>query len=139
MMRIAVRYYTRSGNTEKLANAIAGAAEIKAEPVSAPLQEKADVLFLGCSYYAFDVDEAVKDFIRQNKDKIGQIVCFGTSAMMKSVHKPMQKVADAAGVALCGEEYHCRGSFGPMHKGRPNEKDLQGAAAFARKIISTAK
>ena len=134
-MNIAVRYYTRSGNTEKLAKAIAQAAGVSAEPVSSPLHEKADVLFLGCSYYAFDVDEAVKRFIADNKGKIGKIVCFGTSAMMKSTHKPMKKVADAAGVPLAQEEFHCRGSFGPMHKGRPDENDLHAAAEFAGKVI----
>ena len=132
-MNIAVRYYTCSGNTEKLAHAIADAVGTAAQSVSVPLKEKADVLFLGCSYYAFDVDEAVKQFIVENKDKIGQIVCFGTSAMMKSVYKPMKKLADAAGVALSAQEFHCRGSFGPMHKGRPNAQDLSAAAAFAKR------
>lgn len=134
-MKIAVRYYTRSGNTEKLANAIAEAVGVQAVSVATPLSEKVDVLFLGCSYYAFDVDEAVKSFILKNKENIGKIVCFGTSAMMKSTHKPMKKVADAAGVLLSAEEFHCRGAFGPMHKGRPDANDLQKAAAFAKKAV----
>lgn len=134
-MKIAIRYYTRSGNTETLARIIEDTVGAKAESVAVSLQEKADILFLGCSYYAFDVDEAVKNFITQNKDSIGKIVCFGTSAMMKSTHKPMKKVCDAAGVLLSDEEFHCRGSFGPMHKGHPDEKDLANAAAFAKKIV----
>lgn len=134
-MKVSVRFYTRSGNTEKLANAIAEAVGVSAENVSVPLEEKADILFLGCSYYAFDVDEHVKKFIMDNKDKIGKIVCFGTSAMMKSVYKPMKKVAEEAGVAIEKEDFHCHGSFGPMHKGRPNEDDLSRAKAFAQKII----
>lgn len=135
-MKIAVRYHTRSGNTEALARVIEDAVGTKAEPVTVPLSEKADILFLGCSYYAFDVDEAVKSFIFENKDSIGQIVCFGTSAMMKSTHKPMKKVCDAAGVLLSDEEFHCRGSFGPMHKGRPDEQDLTNAAAFAKMVVN---
>ena len=135
-MKIAVRYYTRSGNTETLARVIEDAVGTKAEPVTVPLSEKADILFLGCSYYAFDVDEVVKRFIFDNKQNIGQIVCFGTSAMMKSTHKPMKKVCDAAGVQLSDKEFHCRGSFGPMHKGHPDEQDLTAAAAFAKKVIS---
>lgn len=134
-MNIAIRYYTRSGNTETLARAIEDVLGVKAESVAVPLREKVDILFLGCSYYAFDVDEAVKNFIAQNKDSIGKIVCFGTSAMMKSTHKPMKKVCDAAGVLLSDEEFHCRGSFGPMHKGHPDEKDLANAAAFAKRIV----
>ena len=134
-MNIAVRYYTRSGNTEKLAKAIAEAVGVRAESVAEPLSEKADVLFLGCSYYAFDVDDAIKDFILANREKIARIVCFGTSAMMKSTHKPMKKVADEAGVTLADEEFHCRGSFGPVHKGRPNGDDLKKAAEFAKKAV----
>lgn len=134
-MKIAVRYYTRSGNTEKLAKAIAEAVGAQAKSVTAPLTEKTDILFLGCSYYAFDVDEAIKNFIIENKDNIGKIVCFGTSAMMKSTHKPMKKVCDAAGVLLSEEEFHCRGSFGPMHKGHPDKNDLTKAAAFAKMIV----
>ena len=134
-MKIAVRYYTRSGNTEKLARAIADAVGVQAESVAVSLPEKIDTVFLGCSYYAFDVDEAVKAFIADNKDNIGTIVCFGTSAMMKSTHKPMQKICREAGVTLADEEFHCRGSFGPMHKGRPDQADLDHASDFARRII----
>ena len=133
-MKIAVRYYTRSGNTEKLAIAIAEAVAVQAVPISAELNEKTDIVFLGCSYYAFDVDDSVKNFITQNKENIGKVVCFGTSAMMKSTHKPMKKVCDAAGVQLSEEEVHCRGSFGPMHKGHPDETDLKNAAAFAKNV-----
>ena len=135
-MKIAVRYYTRSGNTKKLAEAVAEAVAVEAKDVSVPLEEKADVLFLGCSYYAFDVDEAVKKFIIENKDNIGKIVCFGTSAMMKSMKKPVRKVADTVGVAVADEEFHCRGEFAKVHKGRPNEKDLADVSAFAAKIIT---
>ena len=64
-MNISVRYYTRTGNTEKLAVAIAESVGVQAKSVDVPLETKADILFLGCSYYAFDVDEAVKKFIEQ--------------------------------------------------------------------------
>ena len=135
-MKIAVRYYTRSGNTKKLAEAVAKAVAVEVKDVSVQLEEKADVLFLGCSYYAFDVDEAIKKFIIDNKDNIGKIVCFGTSAMMKSMKKPVKKVADTVGVAVADEEFHCRGEFAKIHKGRPNEKDLADASAFATKVIT---
>ena len=134
-MKIAIRYYTRSGNTKKLAEAIAEAASVEAKDVSVPLEEEVDVLFLGCSYYAFDVDEAVKDFIVKNKDNIGKIVCFGTSAMMKSMIKPVRKVAKTVNVTVADEDFHCRGEFGKIHKGRPNQEDLKKAAEFAKKII----
>ena len=135
-MNIAVRYYTRSGNTETLARVIEDALGTKAEPVTVPLSEKADILFLGCSYYAFDVDEAVKTFLFDNKENIGKVVCFGTSAMMKSTRKPIKRITDAAGIVLVEEEFHCRGSFSPMHKGHPDKQDLTNAAAFAKMVVN---
>ena len=134
-MNIAVRYYTRSGNTKKLAEEIAKTVSCEAKDVSVPLTEKADILFLGCSYYAFDVDEAVKHFITENNENIGKIVCFGTSAMMKSMKKPVSKVADRVGVIVADEEFHCRGQFKKVHKGRPNEEDLKAVSDFAKRVI----
>lgn len=134
-MKYAVRFYTRSGNTKKLADAVAKAVDVQAKDVSVSLEEKTDIVFLGCSYYAFDVDEAVKQFIIGNKDNIGKIVCFGTSAMMKSMKKPVTKIADSVGVAVADEEFHCRGAFGPMHKGRPNAEDCEKVYSFAENIV----
>ena len=134
-MNIAIRYYTHSGNTKKLADAISEALNIEAFDVSVPLSEKTDILFLGCSYYAFDVDPIVKDFIVNNKDSIGKIVCFGTSAMMKSMKKPVTKVAKTVGIAVSDEEFHCRGRFGKIHKNRPDADDLKDAAEFAKKVV----
>ena len=138
-MTIAVRYYTRSGNTKKLADAVALAASVESKDITCPLDEKVDILFLGCSYYAFDVDEAVKKFIIENKDNIGKIVCIGTSAMMKSMKKPVKKVADTVGVAVADAEFHCRGEFAKFHKGRPNEADLEKVSEFARSIVNQEK
>ena len=134
-MKIAVRYYTRSGNTEKLARAIAEAVSVEAKDISAALDEKVDVLFLGCSYYAFDIDPTVKDFIVNNKGNIGKIVCFGTSAMMKSMIKPVTKVAKSVNITVDDKDFHCRGQFGKIHKGRPNEEDLKSAAEFAKRYL----
>ena len=134
-MNIEVRYFTRSGNTKKLADAVAKALGKVAESVDTPLDSKSDVLFLGCSYYAFDVDPSIKDFVIKNKDKISKVVCFGSSCMMKSTYKPMKKVCDAAGVELEKNDFHCKGSFGPFFKGIPGEKELAEVSEFAKKTV----
>lgn len=134
-MKTAIRYYTKSGNTEKLAEAIGEALALPAETIAVPLEEKADILLLGTSYYAFDMDPEVKKFLKENKDKIGKVACFGTSAMMKSMAKPMKKVTDALEIRMADSEFHCRGSFGPANKGRPNAEDLKAAQIFAKNLI----
>ena len=133
-MKLAVRYYTRSGNTRKLAQAIAQAVDAEALDVSVPLDEPVDILFLGSSYYAFDVDDAVKRFLAENKDRIGTVYNFGTAAMLNSTRKSVEKAAKEHGITVAQAEFHCRGSFGIAHKGRPNEADCRAAADFARQI-----
>lgn len=130
-MSIAIRYYTKSGNTEKLANAVGEELQLPVHKVDVPLDEKVDILLLGSSYYAFDMDPEVKEFIRNNKDKITKIVHFGTSAMVKSMIKPIKKVAEPLGIEVSNEEFHCFGSFGKMHKNRPDADDVAAVKAFA--------
>lgn len=136
-MKIAVRYYTKSGNTERLVKTVAEAADVQAKDITAALEEKADILFLCCSYYAFDMDPLVKEFLKNNRANIGKIVCFGTSAMMKSMVKPMKRAAKPLNIEVHPEDFHCRGEFKAFHKGRPNADDLENAKAFAKKILST--
>ena len=87
-MKIAVRYYTKTGHTRKVAEAIAEAVGVKALPISEPLTEPADVLFLGNSYYAFTIDPEVRNYVASlSPDMVGCIVNFGTAAMMNSTYK----------------------------------------------------
>ena len=135
-MKVAVRYYTKTGNTKRMAEAIAEALGVEALPLSAPVEERVDLLFLGNSYYAFNIDPEVRDFIRSlDKDKVGKLVNFGSAAMLNSTWKKVKAEADRAGIPLEEREFHCRGEFKGIHKGRPNAGDLEAAAAFARKII----
>ena len=135
-MRIAVRYYTKTGNTKRLAEAVAKAVGAEAHPISVPVTEQADILFLGNSYYAFTIDPEVRDFIRSlDKSKVGRIVNFGSAAMLNSTYKKVKAEADKVGIPMDEREFHCKGEFKGIHKGRPNGEDLKAAAEFAAKIV----
>ena len=132
-MTYAVRYYTKTGNTKKLADALAGELGVEARPISDPIVERVDLLFLGNSYYAFNIDPEVRDFVASlDKDKVGKIVNFGSAAMMNSTIKKVRAEADKVGIPVDSKEFHCKGEFKGLHKGRPNEADLKAVAAFAR-------
>ena len=135
-MKTAVRYYTKTGNTKRLAEAVAKALHTEALPISAPLQEPVDILFLGNSYYAFSIDPEVRDFVRSlDKNMVGRIVNFGSAAMLNSTWKKVKAEADKAGIPMDEREFHCKGEFKGIHKGRPNEEDLKAAAAFAASVV----
>ncbi len=135
-MKVAVRYYTKTGNTKRLAEAVAKALGVEALPLSAPIEERVELLFLGNSYYAFSIDPEVRDYIRGlDRDKVGKIVNFGSAAMLNSTWKKVKAEADRAGIPMEEREFHCRGEFKGLHKGRPNAEDLAAAAAFAGQIV----
>ena len=98
-MKIAVRYYTKGGNTKRLAEAVAGAVGVEALPISEPITEPVDILFLGNSYYAFSIDPEVRSFVRGlDRNKVGKIVNFGSAAMLNSTYKKVKAEADKAGI-----------------------------------------
>ena len=134
-MTYAVRYYTQTGNTKRLAEAIADELGVEALPIPTPVDGKTDVLLLGNSYYAFTIAPEVRDFVSGlNKDQVGKIINFGTAAMMKSTFKKVRAVANTVGIPVLDKEFHCKGEFKGMNKGRPNEEDLKAAREFARNI-----
>ena len=135
-MNIAVRYYSRGGNTAKIAKAIAEAVGVEAKTVSEPLSGDVDILFLGSAPYAFDVDDEVKKFIRDINVSVGKVVNFSTSAAVKSTRKYVEKLFAEKKIPVAEEEFSCRGAFAMLHKGKPDESDQKAAADFARKVIS---
>ncbi len=135
-MTYAVRYYTKTGNTKRLAGAIAKELGVTALPISEPVNEAVDILFLGNSYYAFNIDPEVKAFVASlDKNKVGRIVNFGSAAMLNSTYKKVKAEADKVGIKMDPNEFHCKGEFKGIHKGRPNNDDVAAAAAFARKFL----
>ena len=133
-MKVEVRYYSRGGNTQKIADAIAERYGIKAKNTQVALDEKCDVLFLGSSLYAGSPNAEVLDFIKANADKIGKIALFGSSASGKSTYEKVKAAATACGVEISERFFNCPGKFLFMHKGRPNQRDLDNAVKFASSI-----
>ena len=134
-MSFAVRYYTKTGNTKRLAEAIAQELGVEALPISEAVTEPVDVLFLGNSYYAFNIDPEVRDFVLSlDKEKVGKIVNFGSAAMLNSTYKKVKTEADKAGIPMDEREFHCKGEFKGLHKGRPNDTDIRAAVEFAKQF-----
>ena len=134
-MKIEIRYFTKTGNTKKLAEAIAQELNIEAQELSAPLSEKTDILFLCNSVYWAGADSSVKKFISENKSKIGLLVNVSTAAMIESTYARIKKIAEKEGVKLSDKEFHCRGKFTALHSGHPDDADIAAVKAFAGKVI----
>ena len=134
-MIIAIRYDSKTGYTKKLAEAIGQALGVPALTVDQPLPERVDLLFLGSSVYAAGASSEVKQFIAGlNGEKVGKAACFSTAALLPSTYGQVSRLMRQRGVTVDSREFHCRGQFKMMHRGRPDENDLENARKFAREL-----
>jgi flavodoxin len=136
-MNIAVRYVSRTGNTEKVARAIAEALGVEAVSIAGPgvsgVEGGTEVLFLGAAVYAFGIDDKVAAFIQGlDKAAVKKVVLFSTSALVKSAPSLIKKLLSEKGIPLSDRAFHCWGEFKFMRKGRPNAEDLERARVFAK-------
>ena len=130
-MRAAVRYYSRSGNTKAVAEAIAEAAGVSAISVDASdaaITEPVDVLFIGGALYAYGLDSHLKDYLKTlKKDDAKQAVVFSTSWISKHSIDLIKKALSEAGISVVSEFFYV--------KNKPNDAQLKATADFARKYL----
>ncbi|MCR5527205.1 MAG: flavodoxin [Lachnospiraceae bacterium] len=134
MNNIEVRYYTQTGNSKKLADAIAKELGVTSKSIDEPVNGNVDIMFLANSVYWAGVDKHVKQFLRENSDKIGELVNVSTAALIESTYEQMKKLTGDLGIKLSDKEFHCRGSFTALHAGHPNAADLAAVCKFAKNI-----
>ena len=131
-MKIAVRYYSRSGNTKAVAEAIARAAGTQAVSVDredAGLEECADVLFIGGALYAYGIDGHLKEYLKSLKaNSAKRAVVFSTSWLSKHAIALIWKGLSEAGIPVEEAFFYA--------KGKPGEKQLQEAEAFAKQYLA---
>ncbi len=135
-MKIEVRFYSRSGNAKKLADAVANAFNTTAKDASYPMTEKADVVFLCSSLYGGKVDEKIRIFLSSSAKNIGTVVNLSTAGFNGSTYNAVKKICDEYGIKLCEDEFHCKGKFLFLNGGRPNGQDLDAASKFVKQTIS---
>ncbi|MCD7804511.1 MAG: flavodoxin [Oscillospiraceae bacterium] len=135
-LKVAVRYFSKSGHTKKVAEAIAGALNCTAMPISVPVDAGVDLLFLGASVYWGGISSDVKEFIdKLDKDKIGKVVVFSTSALAERAFPQIKQRLQDKGIRVEEKNFYCRGEFTALHKGHPNDDDLKAAKKFACAVL----
>lgn len=133
--KIVIRYFSQTGNTQKLAEEIAKITGTAAETVSVGIEEKVDILFLGSSVYGGGVSEEVKSFIANlDSEKVKRVACFSTAALLPSTYKQVSKLLAEKKIAVDKNEFHCRGRFKFMHKTRPDDNDIKALGTFVKTV-----
>ncbi|MCC8075970.1 MAG: hypothetical protein LIO95_08545 [Clostridiales bacterium] len=79
----------------------------------------------------------MKNYIQTlDKANVGKVVVFSTSALVERAFPQMQKKLQSCGIPVESRNFYCRGEFTALHKGRPNQEDLNAARKFAAEMIA---
>lgn len=126
-----VRYYSRSGNTKILAEAIATALHVDAVSVdsdNAEIKETVDILFIGGALYAYGLDKHLKTYL-ENLDgsKVKKAVVFSTSWISKHSVDLIKNALKEKGIDVEDKYIYA--------KNKPSEKDIIDAQKTVKAII----
>ena len=130
-----VIYYSRSGNTKKVAEAIATELKVQARDVKTrPCIKKNSFVVLGSGCYLTQIGKEMTEFIKNNDFSGRQVAIFGTSGSGLGI-----EVSDLQGLlrdkgAIISGKFYCRGKAFFIGAGHPTNKDLQEAREFARQL-----
>ncbi len=126
-----VRYFSRSGNTKAIAQAIAKQAGVTAENVSdAPPLGHTHLLFLGGALYAGGIAGKLKKFIKTlSPDLVDKVAVFSTTADPKGAYEKIKKALVKQGLDPVEKEFHCLG------KEAKGDGAAERAAQFAKEIL----
>lgn len=130
-MKVQVRYYSRSGNTKLLADAIAKGANVNAVSVDddkALIAEETDILFIGGALYAYGLDNKIKKYISElNASYIKKAIVFSTSWISKHSIDLLKKELAKKKIYVC-EEYI-------YYKNKPNDSELKEVEKNVEKLL----
>ena len=131
-MKVEVRYYSRSGNTKALAEAIAKGAGVEAVSViddNAKLTEKTDILFIGGALYAYGLDNNLKKYLNDiDANYVSSAVVFSTSWISKHSLDLIRKALEQKGIKILDDVIY--------YKNMPKDNELKEAEEITKKIIN---
>ncbi|MFC1983490.1 flavodoxin family protein [Chloroflexota bacterium] len=131
-----VVYYTMTGNTKKVAEAIAAELGVKAESVKTKKGlTKDSFVFLGSGCYAGRPGKKLLKFIAENNFKERQVALFGTSGSGEGEEvRVTEEMLKPTGAVIKGS-FYCQGkSFLLLNRGHPSNEELANAREFANEM-----
>ena len=149
-MKPVVLYSSKSGNTRKIADAIA--AELRCQTVridghNAPLVEDLDnfdLIFVGTGIYAGNPNADIERYLKTadlGRTKLFAIFIIwgGAGRTCRLVTEKLKSILEIRSQKVINDTFSCYGGwrYALLRKGHPNIKDMEDARKWARKIINT--
>ena len=108
-MNIEVRYFSRSGNTKRIGEAIAKGAGVIAKSITEEDNdnEYIDLLFLGGAPYANVMDSKLREYaLGLSNEKVGNVVLFTTSNWSRRTVKGLRKILTVKDIKVDDEYFY---------------------------------
>jgi len=131
-----VVYYSMTGNTRKVTEAIAAELGVKAESIKEKRElAKDSFVFLGSGCYADKPSGKLRKFIAGNDFKGRKVALFGTSGSGEGHEvKAIEELLKPMGTLIKGS-FCCKGkSFLVFDRGHPSNEELASAREFANEM-----
>ncbi|OGO00542.1 MAG: hypothetical protein A2Y90_04620 [Chloroflexi bacterium RBG_13_52_12] len=133
-----VVYFSRTGNTRKVAEAIAGELKVTARDIkTADVLPQDAYIFLGTGCYGATLPKDITVFMQNNRFNGRKIALFTTSGFGSISERSLieKQIKDKG--AVITHNFRCFGRFLTMKKEHPTQQELESARQFARTVAVT--
>ena len=136
-MKVEVVYCSKTGNTEKVARAIASVFDVEAKNLKKEITVKDfDLLFAGSGVYGGKPGKQVVEFIDILKDVKGKkVALFGTYGESLEPIESLGTNLEKKGMKIIGS-WGCRRKFLIFGRNKPSDNDLKNAKEWAKELNS---
>jgi flavodoxin len=149
-MKPIVIYATKSGNTKKVANAIAAALGCPCIKISADTSPSAvdlepyDLVFMGTGIYKGEPSEDLLSYLQKISPKTSRrfalfVTCFGWGKEIadENVVGTLKAALTAKGQRMLDNRFSCfGGGLGFVKRGHPNSEELADAKRWAKELAA---
>ena len=135
---IEVVYFSRTGNTKKVAEAMAAELKVTAKDVKTAGVLPADAFILmGTGCYGATLPKEITAFMKKNSFRGRIMGLFTTSAFGSAAERGLIEKQITERGAIITHNFKCYGRFLTAKKAHPTAEELEKAKQFARMVAIT--
>ena len=135
--KMQVLYFSKAGNTEKMAQAIGKSQKAKSDkiPPAYPVEGQ-KLILIGLELGKGSVDKQVKDFINDLKPERTKNVAFFVTGNVSALEE-LKDILKHKGVNVLDDVYACEVKGGLFRSGKVTDEDIQAVVKWADKVTDS--
>ena len=135
--KMQVLYFSKAGNTEKMAQAIGKSQKAKSDkiPPAYPVEGQ-KLILIGLELGKGSVDKQVKDFINDLKPERTKNVAFFVTGNVSALEE-LKDILKHKGVNVLDDVYACEVKGWLFRSGKVTDEDIQAVVKWADKVTDS--